>query len=145
MRGTFRSLARAALAGLAGLSVLALADIRPAAAQSPASDSAPSLSPSAAPSLSWADPELVRAARAEAGTLTVYSSVNEQEALPFWKLFEDATGIKVGYVRGSDVQILSRSLARQVFCPRFAAPLACPDVAGQEIIDRHGAPFRNTT
>jgi len=113
MRGTFRSLARAALAGLAGLSVLALADIRPAAAQSPASDSAPSLSPSAAPSLSWADPELVRAARAEAGTLTVYSSVNEQEALPFWKLFEDATGIKVEYVRAGDVVLVGRIAIEQ--------------------------------
>jgi len=34
--------------------------------------------------------------------------VNEQEALPFWKLFEDASGIKVEYVRASDVVLLSR-------------------------------------
>src|SRR3984957_19431774 len=66
MHRTFKSRARAALAGLIGLCVLGLADIRPLAAQSPAP--------------AWADPELVRAARAEGGTLTVYSSVNEQEA-----------------------------------------------------------------
>jgi iron(III) transport system substrate-binding protein len=53
-------------------------------------------------------PDLVAAARAEAGTLTVYTSVNEQEALPFWKLFEDASGIKVELVRSSDVVLLSR-------------------------------------
>src|SRR5437667_237007 len=56
---------------------------------------------------SWADPELLKAAKAE-GTLTVYSSVNEQEGLPFWKVFEDATGIKVEYVRGNDVVLISR-------------------------------------
>jgi len=66
-----------------------------------------------APSFSWADPELVRAARAEAGSVTVYSSVNEQEALPFWKLFEDATGIKVEYVRASDVVLIGRIAIEQ--------------------------------
>ena len=89
-----KSSARGALAGLLGLSALALVDIREVAAQAPAP--------------AWADPDLVRAARAEAGSLTVYSSVNEQEALPFWKLFEDATGIKVEYVRASDVVLLGR-------------------------------------
>ena len=58
-------------------------------------------------------PCLVQAARAEAGTLTVYSSVNEQEALPFWKLFEDATGIKVEYVRASDVVLIGRIAIEQ--------------------------------
>jgi iron(III) transport system substrate-binding protein len=57
---------------------------------------------------SWADPALVQAARQEGGSITVYSSVNEQEALPFWKLFQDATGIKVDYVRASDVVLISR-------------------------------------
>ena len=47
------------------------------------------------------------AARAE-GSLTVYSSMNEQEGLPLWKMFEDATGVKVNYVRSSDSIILSR-------------------------------------
>src|SRR6202051_3244453 len=99
----FQSSARAALAGLVGLSALGLADIRPLAAQTPAPN----------PAQSWADPELVRTARAEAGSLTVYSSVNEQEALPFWKLFEDATGIKVEYVRASDVVLIGRIAIEQ--------------------------------
>jgi ABC-type Fe3+ transport system substrate-binding protein len=101
MRGTFKSNARAILAGLLGVAALALADIRPVAAQSPA------------PTFPWADPELVRAARAEAGSVTVYSSVNEQEALPFWKLFEDATGIKVEYVRAGDVVLVGRIAIEQ--------------------------------
>ena len=33
---------------------------------------------------------------------------NEQEGLPLWKMFEDATGVKVNYVRSSDSIILSR-------------------------------------
>src|SRR6266511_2506898 len=45
--------------------------------------------------------------RAE-GALTVYSSMNEQEGLPLWKMFEDETGVKVNYVRSSDSAILSR-------------------------------------
>jgi iron(III) transport system substrate-binding protein len=107
MRGTFISGTRASLAGLAALGGLALADLQPVAAQAPAPSFAPT-SPS-----SWSDPELVRAARAEAGSVTVYSSVNEQEALPFWKLFEDATGIKVEYVRASDVVLVGRIAIEQ--------------------------------
>ncbi len=57
--------------------------------------------------LSWVIPELLAAARAE-GSLTVYSSINEQEGLPLWKLFEDATGVKVNYARSSDSNILAR-------------------------------------
>jgi iron(III) transport system substrate-binding protein len=71
-----------------------------------ASGSAAAQSPT--PSPSWADPALIQAARQEGGSITVYSSVNEQEALPFWQRFEDATGIKVEYVRGSDVVLISR-------------------------------------
>lgn len=56
---------------------------------------------------SWIIPDLAAAARAE-GSLTVYSSMNEQEGLPLWKMFEDATGVKVNYVRSSDSIILSR-------------------------------------
>ena len=59
---------------------------------------------------SWldsADPALIEAARKD-GALVVYSSTNEQEALPLWKLFEDATGIKVSYIRGSDMQLMGR-------------------------------------
>jgi iron(III) transport system substrate-binding protein len=58
-------------------------------------------------SSSWRMPDVAAAARAE-GTLTVYSSINEQEGLPLWKIFEDATGVKVNYVRSSDSIILSR-------------------------------------
>ena len=38
----------------------------------------------------------------------VYSSTNEQEGLPLFKLFTDATGIKVEYVRASDAVLMSR-------------------------------------
>jgi iron(III) transport system substrate-binding protein len=56
---------------------------------------------------SWLTPDLLAAAKAE-GALTVYGSMNEQEALPLWKLFEDAAGVKVSYVRSSDTQIMAR-------------------------------------
>jgi iron(III) transport system substrate-binding protein len=56
---------------------------------------------------SWLVADLAAAAKAE-GALTVYGSMNEQEALPLWKLFEDATGVKVSYVRSSDTQIMAR-------------------------------------
>jgi len=56
---------------------------------------------------SWLLPDLLGAARAE-GSLTIYSSVNEQEGLPLWQTFEDATGVKVSYVRSSDSVILAR-------------------------------------
>ncbi|CAN0405696.1 unnamed protein product, partial [Phaeothamnion confervicola] len=53
------------------------------------------------------DPKLVEAAKKE-GQLVVYSSTNEREGLPWFKMFEDATGIKVNYIRGSDVQLHAR-------------------------------------
>ena len=55
----------------------------------------------------WITPELLAAAKAEGG-VTVYSSVNEAEGLPMWKIFEDATGIKVTFVRASDVALNAR-------------------------------------
>jgi iron(III) transport system substrate-binding protein len=55
----------------------------------------------------WLDPALLAAAKAE-GTLTVYSSTNEQEGLPLFKIFEEATGIKFDYIRGNDASLLSR-------------------------------------
>src|SRR5215813_4716624 len=58
---------------------------------------------------SWLDPKLLDAARQE-GTLVIYSSVNEEEGLPIWKVFEQETGIKIEYVRGSDSQMISRIL-----------------------------------
>jgi iron(III) transport system substrate-binding protein len=62
---------------------------------------------SASPQPSWLDPTLLPAAKAE-GSLIVYSSTNEQEGLPLFKLFTDATGIKVDYVRASDAILMSR-------------------------------------
>ncbi len=60
-----------------------------------------------APEPSWIVPELLSSAKSE-GALTVYGSMNEQEALPLWKEFEDATGVRVNYVRSSDTQIMAR-------------------------------------
>ena len=61
----------------------------------------------AEPTPSWLTPELAAAAKAEGG-LSVYSSMNEQEGLPLWKLFESVTGVPVSYIRASDTQLLSR-------------------------------------
>jgi iron(III) transport system substrate-binding protein len=55
------------------------------------------------------DPRQLEAAKKE-GSLVVYSSINEEEALPIWKAFEQETGLKVDYVRGSDVQLIARIL-----------------------------------
>ena len=60
-----------------------------------------------APVPSWIVPELLAAAKAE-GTLTIYGSMNEAEALPLWRQFQDATGVAVNYVRSSDSQIMAR-------------------------------------
>ena len=57
---------------------------------------------------SWLEPDLLARAKAEGGKLTVYSSVNEQEALPIWADFEAPTGIKVEYIRGSDTALVGR-------------------------------------
>lgn len=71
---------------------LSLASAAPAAAQT---------------SPPWLMPDILAAARAE-GAVVVYSSVNEAEGLPLWKLFEDATGIKVQFVRAADGPLNSR-------------------------------------
>ena len=55
----------------------------------------------------WLDPALLAAAKPE-GSLIVYSSTNEQEGLPLFKLFTEATGIAVEYVRASDAVLMSR-------------------------------------
>ena len=78
-----------ALAALLALAALAL----PARAQAP----------------DWLLPDLHAGAKAEGG-LTIYGSMNEQEALPLWKRFEEATGIPVAFVRASDTQLTSRVL-----------------------------------
>lgn len=56
---------------------------------------------------SWLDPTLLDAARKE-GSVVVYTSTNEREGLPLFKIFEDATGIKFNYIRGNDASLLSR-------------------------------------
>jgi iron(III) transport system substrate-binding protein len=66
--------------------------------------------PAAAQAPDWAPADLLAAAKAEGGTMTVYGSMNEREALPYYKMFEDATGIKVTYVRASDTALFSRIL-----------------------------------
>ena len=58
---------------------------------------------------SWIDPKLLDAAKKE-GSLVVYSSINEEEALAIWKSYEQETGLKVEYVRGSDNQLIARIL-----------------------------------
>jgi iron(III) transport system substrate-binding protein len=63
--------------------------------------------PAHAQTPAWVDPALLEAAKKE-GTLVVYSSTNEQEGLPLFRLYEQATGIKVQYVRGSDSVLTSR-------------------------------------
>jgi iron(III) transport system substrate-binding protein len=55
----------------------------------------------------WIDPALLAAAQKE-GPLVVYSSMNEQEGLPLFKIFTDATGIKVNYVRAADTPLMGR-------------------------------------
>ncbi len=55
----------------------------------------------------WIMPDILAAAKAE-GQITVYSSTNEQEGLPLWKIFEEATGIKVNYVRAADAALMGK-------------------------------------
>src|SRR5262249_35412459 len=56
----------------------------------------------------WLVPELLTAAKSEGDTLTIYASMNEEEALPYWAIFEQATGVKVNFVRMSDSNIRAR-------------------------------------
>ena len=64
--------------------------------------------PATAQGPSWLDQKLLAAAKKEGGSLVVYGSMNEQEALPYYKIFDDATGIKVTYVRTSDTGVIGR-------------------------------------
>jgi iron(III) transport system substrate-binding protein len=89
VRQICKPVTQVAVSGLLALGIAALGT--PAAAQSP----------------SWLDQKLLAEAKKE-GSLTVYGSMNETEALPYYKIFEDATGIKVAYVRSSDTGILGR-------------------------------------
>src|SRR5262249_56680129 len=56
----------------------------------------------------WLVPDMLSAAKSEGGTLTIYASMNEEEALPFWSVFEEATGIKVAFLRMSDASLRAR-------------------------------------
>jgi iron(III) transport system substrate-binding protein len=55
----------------------------------------------------WLDKALLAAAQKE-GPLVVYSSMNEREGLPLFKIFTEATGIKVNYVRAADTPLMGR-------------------------------------
>lgn len=57
---------------------------------------------------SWLDKGLLEKAKKEGGGLVVYGSMNEEEALPFWKIFDEITGLKTVYVRASDVKLMAR-------------------------------------
>lgn len=87
---TTRALARIGLAGVTAAAVSAVAGV------------------AMAQDHPWLDKTLLDAAKKESGTINVYSSTNEREGLPLWKIFTDATGIKVNYVRGSDNQLMAR-------------------------------------
>ena len=82
-------------------------DVRALAAIALALGLSPGLGADAAPS--WLDPTLLEAAKKE-GSVVVYTSTNEREGLPLFKIFEDATGIKVHYIRAGDGMLVSRSL-----------------------------------
>jgi iron(III) transport system substrate-binding protein len=63
--------------------------------------------PAAAQDRTWLDQKLLAAAKKE-GSPVVYGSMNEEEALPYYKVFQDATGIGVSYVRTSDTGVMGR-------------------------------------
>jgi iron(III) transport system substrate-binding protein len=60
----------------------------------------------------WLDQSLLAAAKKE-GKVTAYGSMNEEEALPVFKVFTDVTGIPVEYVRNSDTGLMSRITVEQ--------------------------------
>jgi iron(III) transport system substrate-binding protein len=86
---------------------LALALGLSSAALAPALAQAQAQAQDAAAAHPWLDPALLAAAKAE-GSLIIYSSTNEQEGLPLFKIFEEATGIKVQYIRNADSPLMSR-------------------------------------
>ncbi len=60
----------------------------------------------------WLDQSLLPGAKKE-GKVTAYGSMNEEEALPVFKVFQDVTGIPVEYVRNSDTGLMSRITVEQ--------------------------------
>ena len=85
------------------LVALAIASAAPAAAQAPRPGSSRNCS----------------RPRRRRQQLTIYASMNEEEALPYWAIFEQATGIKVNFVRMSDS--LSGRASRSSIAPGSAA------------------------
>lgn len=58
---------------------------------------------------SWLDKNLLAKAKANKETkIVVYASMNEREGHPLFKVFTDATGIQVDYVRASDTKLMAR-------------------------------------
>ena len=55
----------------------------------------------------WLTQDLLVGAKVE-GQVTIYSSTNEQEGLPLWNIFEEATGVKVNYVRATDAALMGK-------------------------------------
>ena len=68
---------------------------------------APAAAGAQSPAHPWLAPDIAAVAKAE-GSVTVYSSTNEAEGLPLWKLFEDASGVKVNYVRAADAALMGK-------------------------------------
>ncbi|HTI87113.1 MAG TPA: extracellular solute-binding protein [Alphaproteobacteria bacterium] len=91
------------------LFVLAAFALAAAASGGYAQEAARVVSPPGDADRSWIEPSLLAAARQE-GSVTIFASVNEEEALPLWAIFERETGLKAEYVRGSDSQLIARIL-----------------------------------
>src|SRR5258708_27711717 len=73
------------------------------------------------------DAGLVAAAQKD-GSVTFYSSTNEDEQLPELKLFEDATGIKADYIRGGDSQLMARMQVESRAGKELWDAIAIPEV-----------------
>ena len=84
---------------------------------------------------SWIMPDILAAAKAE-GELTIYASMNEEEALPYWKVFEDATGIKVNFVRSSDANIRARIAIEARAMPSNPNHVSMPAISGLSVDPR---------
>ncbi|MEA2988492.1 MAG: iron(III) transport system substrate-binding protein [Alphaproteobacteria bacterium] len=90
----------------------------------------------------WLVPELLSAATSEGNTLTIYASMNEEEALPFWSVFEQATGIKVNFLRMTDSGIRARVAIEHRARQRTWDLVATPPVyrLGEEILAQFDPP-----
>ena len=64
----------------------------------------------AEPAPSWMMPELLAAAQTE-GQVTVYASSNEQEVFSIWKMFENATDVRVNHIRGADGPLIAANFS----------------------------------